>query len=91
MESQAQYHNTPVPPYEQWPSVPKGSLGNPSSTDQRTATVVDDTTSNDYQDIRATSTPSMDDIEAAQALEGLRAGYQTPDDCKPVVILSDSL
>ena len=63
-----------VPPYEAWPSAPKGPLrvsgevANPSGMD------VDSVASPDTVNGRATSVLSMDDLEAAQALEGLRTG-----------------
>lgn len=72
MDAQAE-HPASVPPYEQWPSVPKGPLkplyndGDASSMD------VDEVNSNSDRNVRQTSELSMDDIEAAQALEGLRS------------------
>ena len=68
-----------VPPYEEWPSVPHGPLKNPSCDEQ----LLPDGTNRVTPDaVHATHIPakkdaralSMDDIEAAQALENLRAG-----------------
>ena len=67
-----------VPPYEAWPSAPTGPLSvsaevaNPSGMD------VDSVASPNTVDGRATSVLSMDDLEAAQALEGLRTGILFP-------------
>lgn len=79
MDAQAE-HTAPIPPYEQWPSVPQGPLkplyrdGDVSSMD------VDEVNSNSDRNVRQTSELSMDDIEAAQALEGLRSGRATTGD-----------
>ena len=75
MEFQAQHHDSPVPPYEQWPSVPQGPLENQTGDDKLPAPILDNVISKDCKGVRATSVPSMDDIEAAQALEGLRSGH----------------
>lgn len=74
MENQAQNHDSPLPPYEQWPPAPKTPLRSWSYNGESCATNLNDANSKDGQGLRATSVPSMDDIEAAQALEGLRAG-----------------
>ncbi|MCJ1463689.1 hypothetical protein MMC07_002298 [Pseudocyphellaria aurata] len=63
-------HSSTVPAYEEWPSVPNGPLKNepppvsPMTVDEHGAMMGMK---------RDTSALSMDDIEAAQALEGLRA------------------
>ncbi len=57
-----------------WPTVPSTPV--PSNIDPNlpTAMEVDSTPKSEDRTRRATSVLSMDDIEAAQALEGLRAG-----------------
>ena len=70
--------NATVPPYEEWPSVPKGPLPERSKRDQSQATEMEMSSSADGQSRRATSVLSMEDIEAAQALEGLRTGNSNP-------------
>ena len=76
METQAELGTTttPVPPYEAWPSVPKDSLESPTQPDKINTMDLDNVVSPIDRHSRATSALSMDDIEAAQALEGLRAG-----------------
>lgn len=66
--------NGPLPPYEAWPSAPKGTFSPHSQTDITNAMDLDKVMSPDSRERRAASVLSMDDIEAAQALEGLRAG-----------------
>ena len=58
----------------EWPAVPSTPF--PSNIDPNLpiAMEVDGTASTEDRTRRATSVLSMDDIEAAQALEGLRAG-----------------
>ena len=64
-----------VPPYEAWPTVPKGGLGSPLQRDVSHVMDMEDVSMrSDSRSGRATSELSMDDIEAAHALEGLRAG-----------------
>lgn len=73
MESQAPSPAT-VPPYEEWPSVPIAPLKPIIKEEQTSAMDIDEVNSIDDRNARQTSELSMDDIEAAQALEGLRAG-----------------
>ena len=76
MDAQAPHSPSPpaVPPYQQWPSVPIAPL-KPVVKDEQTSTMdIDEVKSNSDRGTRQTSELSMDDIEAAQALEGLRAG-----------------
>ncbi|MCJ1438922.1 hypothetical protein MMC27_008312 [Xylographa pallens] len=69
---------TPVPPYEAWPSAPNG-LEMHLVTEKSNAMDLDNVISPMDRHSRATSALSMDDIEAAQALEGLRADFmQSP-------------
>ena len=63
-----------VPQYEAWPSVPPGPLPTHLRDTESTAMEVDNTNSTSGRASRDTSVLSMDDIEAAQALEGLRTG-----------------
>ena len=74
MEAQAEksHVNTPVPPYEAWPSVPTGPLNPVQPIDRSFAMDIDSPTAD--RQSRATSTFSMDDIEVARALTGLREG-----------------
>lgn len=72
------HNGTTVPPYEAWPSVPKTPLSLSADAASSTGMDVDGVTSPDTVDGRATSVLSMDDIEAAQALEGLRTGNASP-------------
>lgn len=64
-------HTSTVPAYEEWPSVPRGPVKDeprhisPIAVDEDRAIIGMK---------RDTCSLSMDDIEAAQALEGLRAG-----------------
>lgn len=77
--------NGPLPPYEAWPSAPKGPLNPHCQTDVTNAMDLDKVMSPDGRDRRAASVLSMDDIEAAQALEGLRAGKTgsaVPSECR---------
>lgn len=72
--------NGPLPPYEAWPSAPKGPLNPHSQKDISNAMDLDKVISPESRERRATSILSLDDIEAAQALEGLRAGLMDPTD-----------
>ena len=76
METQAPRSRSPtaVPPYEEWPSVPVAPLKFAMKDKQTSAMDVDEIENNIDREARQTSELSMDDIEAAQALEGLRAG-----------------
>lgn len=69
-----QVPRTPVPPYEVWPVTPKGPLEAHMQNDKMNAMDLDNVINPVDRHSRATSALSMDDIEAAQALEGLRAG-----------------
>jgi len=73
-QQQQPLEKTSVPPYEAWPSAPKGALDTHSQRDKSNAMDLDNMISPKDRHSRATSALSMDDIEAAQALEGLRAG-----------------
>lgn len=77
MEAQAQPPRglATVPPYEEWPSVPKEPLKRASEDGSTSAIDIDEDKNGDEREHRQTSELSMDDIEAAQALEGLRAGW----------------
>ena len=78
MEIQAEQRRNPteVPPYEEWPSVPTETL-KPSIDDGQTPIMeIDDIKSSDERDSKHTSELSMDDLEAAHALEGLRSGLR---------------
>ena len=66
--------NSQLPPYEAWPSVPKTAPSQHHPKDVLDTMDVDKTMSSETPNRRATSVLSMDDIEAAQALEGLRTG-----------------
>ena len=79
MDAEAEYP-APVPPYEQWPSVPKGPLKSSYHDGDGSSMDVDEVNSNSDRNVRQTSELSMDDIEAAQALEGLRSGRITASD-----------
>lgn len=70
MNSQLKHYDCPAPPY------PGGPLRQISCDDEIAAMILDDAASKASQGIRSTCVPSMDDIEAAQALEGLRAGHK---------------
>jgi hypothetical protein len=59
---------------QSWPSVPTTPLRSSLDIDQVSLMDVDSTASGEDRTRRATSVLSMDDIEAAQALEGLRSG-----------------
>ena len=61
--------NGPVPPYE---ALPLTSKNPPNAMD------LEYTVSLESRPGRATSELSMDDLEAAHALEGLRAGARFP-------------
>lgn len=80
MQAQLQHPHdgATVPPYEAWPSVPKGPLGLNAEVANSSGMHVDDIATPDTVDGRAASVLSMDDIEAAQALEGLRTGNIYP-------------
>lgn len=64
-------HTSTVPSYEEWPSVPTGPVKDES---RHVSPMVVDVDRAVIGVKRDTSALSMDDIEAAQALEGLRAG-----------------
>ena len=64
----------PAPAYEEFPSVPLRLTGSPPSSGDANAMDIDSHVHLDERGRRDTSVLSMDDIEAAQALEGLRAG-----------------
>ena len=64
----------PVPAYEEFPSMPVHLAGSPPLSGDANAMDIDSHNHLDERGGRATSVLSMDDIEAAQALEGLRAG-----------------
>ena len=66
-----------VPAYEEWPSVPAVPLQSMVNDERTLAMDVDELHVNNDRKTRQTSELSMDDIEAAQALEGLRAGEDT--------------
>ena len=78
MEIQAEQPRNPteVPPYEGWPSVPTETLEPSIDDGQASIMEIDDVKSSDEWDSRHTSELSMDDLEAAHALEGLRSGLQ---------------
>lgn len=59
---------------QDWPAVPSTPFPSNIDPNLSTATEVDSTANAEDRARRATSVLSMDDIEAAQALEGLRAG-----------------
>ncbi len=63
-----------APKYHDWPAVPSTPFANNIDPDLATPMDVDSTPNTEDRTRRATSVLSMDDIEAAQALEGLRAG-----------------
>lgn len=72
MEASAQpTHTSTVPAYEEWPSAPTGLVKDDS---RHASPIVVDADRAVIGMKRDTSALSMDDIEAAQALEGLRAG-----------------
>ncbi|KAL8793333.1 MAG: hypothetical protein Q9195_004110 [Heterodermia aff. obscurata] len=75
MEAQAPHSPSlpAVPPYQQWPSVPVAPPKPVIKDEQLSAMDIDEVKSNSDRGTRQTSELSMDDIEAAQALEGLRA------------------
>ena len=59
---------------QEWPAVPTTPLPSNIDPNLSIAMEVDNTPNAEDRTRRATSVLSMDDIEAAQALEGLRAG-----------------
>ena len=63
-----------VPQYEARPSVPSRALPTETQETEFTAMEVDNARIANDRASRDTSVLSMDDIEAAQALEGLRTG-----------------
>lgn len=79
MEAQTErpHNGATVPPYEAWPSVPTAPLRLGAEVANSSNMDVDGVASPDTVDGRATSVISMDDLEAAQALEGLRTGNTT--------------
>lgn len=77
-QAQAQHTRSPtLPPYEQWPSVPQSSPGVQARNNDTINIPAEHAIHIKSQRERDTSLLSMDDIEAAQALEGLRAGKQS--------------
>ncbi len=75
MEVRAQHsRSAAVPPYEEWPLAPTGPLEHAIHDGQSSPMDIDDVKNGSDRDVRQTSELSMDDIEAAQALEGLRSG-----------------
>ena len=62
----------------EWPAVPTAPPKSATESDTASVMDIDSIISSDTRTVRATSVLSMDDIEAAQALEGLRAGMQSP-------------
>lgn len=76
MEVRARDTRSPatVPPYEEWPPAPTGPLKHALYDGESAAMDIDDLKNGSDRDVRQTSELSMDDIEAAQALEGLRSG-----------------
>ena len=77
-QEQQPWEKTPVPPYEAWPSVPKGTIAASVPRERLNVMDLDNMMSPQDQHSRATSALSMDDIEAAHALEGLRTGTCIP-------------
>ena len=77
---------TPVPPYEAWPSAPNGLLEAHVITEKSNAMDLDNVISPMDRHSRATSALSIDDIEAAQALEGLRAGEKHARSIRPTCL-----
>ena len=74
---QTQRKDEPVPPYEALP-LTLGNYSNPrTQMDATNAMDLDPTMSPESQPGRATSVLSLDDLEAAHALEGLRAGMRS--------------
>jgi len=78
MEAQQQQQRphqdaTPVKLHD-WPAVPSTPFASNIDPNLSIAMEVDGTPNAEQRTRRATSVLSMDDIEAAQALEGLRAG-----------------
>ena len=76
METHVKQSQSPmaVQSYEEWPSVPVVPM-KVTMKDESTSTMdIDEVKSISDRNTRQTSELSMDDIEAAQALEGLRAG-----------------
>ncbi len=59
---------------QDWPAVPSTPFASNIDPNLSTGTEIDSTVNAEDRARRATSVLSMDDIEAAQALEGLRAG-----------------
>lgn len=80
MEAQLErpHNGATVPPYEAWPSVPNAPLRLSAEAASSSGMEVDGVASPETVDGRATSVISMDDLEAAQALEGLRTGNTSP-------------
>lgn len=70
-----------IPPYEAWPSVPTEALPTHALQGDSLPMEVENSKAVSGPRSRDTSVLSMDDIEAAQALEGLRTGItnQNPD------------
>ena len=71
------YGDDNVPRYEAWPSVSTKPLPTYDSNGESIAMEVDSVKPGNGRGSRDTSILSMDDLEAAQALEGLRAGRYT--------------
>lgn len=76
MEAQQERHlqGVTVAQSLDWPAVPSTPFANNIDPELTSAMDVDGTPNGEDRTRRATSVLSMDDIEAAQALEGLRAG-----------------
>ena len=75
MNATAEKHDdNAVPQYEAWPSVPTRAIPMQVQATEAAAMEVDNMKATSGRASRDTSVLSMDDIEAAQALEGLRTG-----------------
>ncbi|KAI4129046.1 MAG: hypothetical protein LQ347_003931, partial [Umbilicaria vellea] len=77
MEAQLErpHNGAAVPPYEAWPSVPTAPLRLGADVANSSGMDLDGVASPETVDGRAMSVLSMDDLEAAQALEGLRTDF----------------
>lgn len=75
MEAQTRLsRDTVVPAENDWPSVPQETPRANAGNDETTVMDVEELLLGKNSDSRDTDGLSMDDIAAAQALEGLRAG-----------------
>ena len=76
MEAEVQQSSSPtqLPAYEEWPTVPTTPLNARLRDEQHSPMEVDELNRNNNRNVRQTSELSQDDIECAQALEGLKAG-----------------